>query len=212
MNKKILNCNNLKTETLEEVFKDFYVIPYSIEYTWEKRKVLEFITNIYNNFTNCTLNYFIDTIVIYPDFDKITVDESIVYQLLYGEQELITIYILFCTLKHYFNDYIYSDSNPINEFICNNKLEYKLTFKSSRLRNLLAHLCQEEVNIKSLNYSFYKENLISAYETIENFISETFRFTNRLEVLCFWTYLITKVNLVRVKITDVKFEYNWKDF
>ena len=81
--------------TLEDVFKDFYVVPsFQREYVWEGEQVEQLLQDIYDEFSENGQGseYFIGSFVVCPGEDG-------VYELIDGQQRMTTAYLFLCAVR-----------------------------------------------------------------------------------------------------------------
>jgi|GEM_PF-295749 len=217
MSQKTIDSKNL---TIEKIFEDFYIIPnYQREYIWKEKEVLELLNDVYNEFPNSQSiepdEYFLGSIVVCPPSSDDD-DTDNLYQVIDGQQRLTTSYIFFCVIKNYINKLpTHQKFDAIKKFIFSeytntqgqDQARYRINPQYLDSKNLLEEFSKDDINIEELenensNKTESAINLISAYETIEDFIKEKFH-DDEKEIKRFYAHFIKKVKLVRVETTDI---------
>jgi len=215
MSQKTIDSKNL---TIEKIFEDFYIIPdYQREYIWKEKQVLDLLNDVYSEFPLSQNiepdEYFLGSIVVCPGSDDVDTDN--VYQVIDGQQRLTTSYIFFCAIKNYINKLPEHEKfDAIKKLIFSeytnaqgqDRSRYRINPQYPDSRKLLEEFSnKDQINIESLEEISETEttsNLITAYQTIENFIKDKFN-ENETLIKKFYAHFIKKVKLVRVETTDI---------
>ncbi|RUR85752.1 DUF262 domain-containing protein [Chlorogloeopsis fritschii PCC 9212] len=214
MSQKTIDSKNL---TIEKIFEDFYIIPnYQREYIWKEKQVLELLNDVYSEFPASSNiesdEYFLGSIVICPSSD----DTDNVYQVIDGQQRLTTSYIFFCAIKNYITKLPeHQKFDAIKKLIFSeytnaqgqDQSRYRINPQYPDSKNILEEFAKDEINIEGIenqknNKTESTINLISAYQTIEDFIKDKFK-DNEIQIKRFYAHFIKKVKLVRVETTDI---------
>ena len=203
-----------------DLFSDFYRIPaYQREYIWidaknedQENQVIQFLNDIHEPISNADYDgnkaeqYFIGSIVVCPT-------ESKVYQVIDGQQRLVTILLLLCSIRNNFNNFESCKENSdvlevINRLIKNSHVdtlghainENRITLQYQDSENVLSRIINNQ-NISETNGTKAINNIKSALQTIDGFLNESIESSDHLTR--FFGYLNSKVMLVRISTESV---------
>jgi uncharacterized protein with ParB-like and HNH nuclease domain/predicted RNA-binding protein with TRAM domain len=172
--------------TLEEIYEknNYYSVPdFQREYVWKRENVEQLLEDIYAEFYDENGNiikdsseYFIGSIVVYPDSNK-------TYQIIDGQQRLITCYLILCAVRDslmkidinqvppvlremirssYFDEN--GESTPRNHLV--------LQYKDSR--EVLESIATEKIPKIDKNSTDSVKNILAAYQIINETLKEFF--------------------------------------
>ncbi len=194
---------------LEDIFKDFYIVPsFQREYVWQDEEVEQLFIDVLNEFpdikTQTPAEYFIGSIVVSPGEDG-------TFELIDGQQRMTTAYIFFCAVRDYLERVGGKSpvtlASKISDSATNNMgddiFRYRVELQYEDSHNVLTHLGQgSELVWKRLPTTRSVSNIRNAYQTIINFFDREFG-DNEAEVRRFYAYFINKVKLIRINTGSV---------
>ncbi|MGB5959355.1 MAG: DUF262 domain-containing protein [Coleofasciculaceae cyanobacterium] len=199
--------------TLEELFKDFYVVlDYQREYVWKEEHVKAFIDDIYEQFStnksDSASEYFIGSIIV-------CVRDNNVYELIDGQQRMTTAFLVLCAIRDYRkkinpNEPIDALKNLIASTYTddegNDKSRNRVELQYEDSRGILEKIALEE-KFDEIPETSSVHNIKIARSTILDFFKEEFG-QDELgvkNIKKFYAYFIKNVKAVRVETKSMAY-------
>jgi uncharacterized protein with ParB-like and HNH nuclease domain len=207
LNEGIITSKDL---SVGQLFESFYVIPnYQREFVWTDDEVKKLVDDIYAEFMSGgdqhQIEYFVGSMVVCPRSDGS-------YEVIDGQQRLTTFWIFFCALKEFFRANKFPIPQDLGPKIASIKINergeeeahFRIDLHYMEGQGILRIFSNpdEFKDLKIAKKSRSIDNLHTAYNTISEFLGETF--SDRLdEVRKFYGYLCHRVKIIRVQTGTV---------
>ena len=198
--------------SIEEVFKDFYVVPdFQREFVWTESHVEKLLQDVYDEFyiDSKTLSsegeYFIGSIVT-------CVNESGLYQLIDGQQRLTTNYLTICVIRDLLHELQETPPEAIQGMIYAVSMNptsgedihrYRLELQYEDSQDVLEVLAGNKKPIEDIAQSTRSvKYIVQAYQTIKEFLLANFD-NQSADLKVFAAALSKRVKLIRIVTPDI---------
>lgn len=197
--------------TLEKLFSEFYLVPdYQREYVWGEKEVMEFMHDIYEEFSAdyspSYSEYFIGSIIVCGQGEN-------VYEVIDGQQRMTTAYLVLCGIRDLILlinpqerlealksqiAFLYTDDEGNDQF------RHRVTLQYGDSRGILEKIAQQE-ELGELPPTRSVQNIKNAYDQIVNFLRGEFGTEGEVipKLRKFYADFIKKVKLIRVTTSSV---------
>lgn len=198
--------------TLEGLFKDFYAVPaFQREYVWKEEQVKALLEDVFEALFDdqgvpVDTEYFIGSVVVYPDADK-------VYQLIDGQQRTTTLFICLCALRDLLREIDPTqDLTDLNSLLQVGRRDEATGVLRPRFRvtplyedagGMIERIGRGEARtvLDTRKLSLSAKNMREAYDAVLDFLT---RFDRSVQLLLrFYTRLTQRVRLVRIETPGV---------
>jgi uncharacterized protein with ParB-like and HNH nuclease domain len=198
--------------SLTDLLKDFYSVPdFQREYVWQEqnaRKLLEDVqTEFYDERNEMVpdLEYFIGSIVVYPD-------EQGTFRLIDGQQRLTTIYLVLCAIRDRLIELNEKPQQALLKQIADTAshpitgddvFRYRISLQYSDSDHVLETIAEGNTPVENIELSTTSvENIVTAYKAIREFLTVNFR-EDGTKVKAFYAAFTNRVKLIRIKTPEI---------
>lgn len=202
-------ANTLKSEdlTIEELFKDFFIVPdYQREYVWETENVEQLLNDVRVDWSPerpAQTEYFLGSIVVC----KRTGD---IYELIDGQQRMTTCFLVLCALRDCFAQLgvkvpaLESQIATVHlDDLGNERRRARIAVQyedCAEILTLIADQRTDELARRGTSTSW--KRIVEAHRTIIHFLVNEIG-KNERDLRAFWAHFIKRTKLVRVSTGSV---------
>ena len=193
---------------IENVFKDFYMVPdYQREYVWKTEQVEQLLNDINSeladNDPTGAPEYFLGSIVVCPG-------ESEVLELIDGQQRLTTLFLTLCGIHNCIKK-IGEQSVTISQQIAatsadattgRDRFRYRLDLQYEDSGGILKRIAKNQLERDDGANTLSITNIREAYDVVLNFLEKEFK-EDYEKLMGFYAYFTKKVKLIRIRTKDV---------
>ncbi len=189
------------------LFQSFYVVPdYQREFVWEDAEVEQLLSDVLGAMGDNSLDnqpeYFIGSIVVCPGKDELL-------ELIDGQQRMTTLFVTLCGIRDHIKDHGDERLHVLDGQIAASRIDavgqeiyhYRLDLQYDDSRGILERIASGEELDDGNHPSRSMTNIRSAYDSVRQFLRESFDDTNA--VRRYYAYLTNKVKLIRIQTVEV---------
>lgn len=193
--------------SIEQVFKDFYVVPdFQREYVWERGHVERLLDDVNNSIDEeDSSDYFLGSMVVYTDEKK-----EKQYHIIDGQQRITTIYLIFLAANNILGDkatdvlrnkiHAFNRDKVSGKDVASFRLEIQYNDNKEFIKSIFDN--KQDKNSKRKQ----EQRILDAYDTICEFLGN--KFDNNSEEIIKWLgNFYDNVYLIHIKAPDLSSAY-----